>query len=121
MITPFRAQIAAILHRAYLLDIPMHNVTVDTVERYQGGARDIILMSAAVNNRFNLSRIISLNEEGIDRKLNVAVTRAKHQFVLLGNESILMSEHAYRALIGMSARITNLRHDHRRSGRPLHA
>jgi DNA replication ATP-dependent helicase Dna2 len=105
VITPFRAQIAAILHAAHLAKTNMKNVSVDTVERYQGGARDIIIMSSSVNNRQTLSRIISLNPEGIDRKLNVAVTRARQQFILLGNESFLMEEPAYRALIGMSVRL----------------
>lgn len=104
VITPFRAQIAAILHKAHLANLNMDNVTVDTVERYQGGARDIVIMSAAVNNRSSLSRIVSLNDEGIDRKLNVAVTRARQQFILLGCEEVLMQEHSYRALIDMSVR-----------------
>ncbi|HUR29865.1 MAG TPA: AAA domain-containing protein, partial [Saprospiraceae bacterium] len=114
VITPFRAQIAAILHKAHLSNLDLSNVTVDTVERYQGGARDIIIMSASVNNRSTLSRIVSLNREGIDRKLNVAVTRARQQFILLGNEEILMQEHAYRALIDMSVRkiITIPQRDH---------
>lgn len=102
VITPFRAQIASILHLAHQSDLNMKNVTVDTVERYQGGARDIIIMSCAVNNPQNFNRIMSLNAEGVDRKLNVAMTRARQQFIFLGNESILMTEHAYRALIGMS-------------------
>ena len=105
VITPFRAQIAAILHHAHLAKTNMKNVTVDTVERYQGGARDIIIMSASINNRQTLSRIVSLNAEGIDRKLNVAVTRAKQQFILLGNEAILMEEPSYKALIGMSVKV----------------
>ncbi|MBK9981205.1 MAG: AAA family ATPase [Saprospiraceae bacterium] len=102
VITPFRAQIASILHLAHQSKLNMTNVSVDTVERYQGGARDIIIMSCAVNNPQNLTRIMSLNEEGVDRKLNVAMTRARQQFILLGNESILITEHSYRALIGMA-------------------
>lgn len=105
VITPFRAQIAAILHKAHLSNVNMQRVTVDTVERYQGGARDIIIMSSAVNSRQMLARIVSLNNEGVDRKLNVAVTRAKQQFILLGCESILSEQAAYRGLMGMSVKI----------------
>jgi DNA replication ATP-dependent helicase Dna2 len=83
----------------------MDNVDVDTVERFQGGARDIIIMSAAVNNKSTLSRIVSLNKEGIDRKLNVAVTRAKQQFVLVGNETILQEQDGYRMLINQAAKL----------------
>jgi DNA replication ATP-dependent helicase Dna2 len=105
VITPFRAQISAILHIAQQAGINLEGVTVDTVERYQGGARDIVIMSCAVNNRQSLKRIISLNEEGIDRKLNVAVTRAKQQFILIGEGSILQEEPSYRSLIEMCVEI----------------
>lgn len=101
VITPFRAQIASILHLAHQSRVNMKNVSVDTVERYQGGARDIIIMSCAVNTTQHLNRMMSLNAEGVDRKLNVAVTRARQQFILVGNESVLSTEHAYRALISM--------------------
>lgn len=102
VITPFRAQIASIIHLGYLRQIDLSQVTIDTVERYQGGARDIIIMSSAVNSRRSLSKITSVNSDGVDRKLNVAVTRARQQFVLIGNQSLLESEPAYRSLIAMS-------------------
>lgn len=46
VITPFRAQIASIIHLGYLRQIDLSKVTIDTVERYQGGAR--ILSSCPV-------------------------------------------------------------------------
>jgi DNA replication ATP-dependent helicase Dna2 len=102
VITPFRAQIAAITYLAHLQNIDLSHVTIDTVERYQGGARDIIIMSSTVNSRQTLSRITSVNADGVDRKLNVAVTRARQQFILIGTEKILKTEAAYKALIEMS-------------------
>jgi DNA replication ATP-dependent helicase Dna2 len=102
VITPFRAQIAAIGHMALQMNIDLSKVTIDTVERYQGGARDIIIMSCAVNGQASLTRITSLNADGIDRKLNVAVTRARQQFILVGVDSILKKEKAYQHLIEMS-------------------
>jgi DNA replication ATP-dependent helicase Dna2 len=102
VITPFRAQIASIIHLGYLKQIDLSNITIDTVERYQGGARDIIIMSSAVNSQRSLSKITSVNSDGVDRKLNVAVTRARQQFVLIGNQAVLESEPAYRSLIAMS-------------------
>ena len=102
VITPFRAQISAIIHLGYLRQVDLSKVTIDTVERYQGGARDIIIMSSAVNSQRALSKITSVNSDGIDRKLNVAVTRARQQFVLIGNQSVLETEPAYRTLISMS-------------------
>lgn len=108
VITPFRAQIAAIQHLAFQQGVNMEGISVDTVERYQGGARDIIIMSCAVNAPSMLSRIVSVNTEGIERKLNVAVTRARQQFVLIGQEAILRSEPSYAALIQMCVRVDSL-------------
>jgi DNA replication ATP-dependent helicase Dna2 len=102
VITPFRAQIAAITHLGHQMNMDLSKVTIDTVERYQGGARDIIIMSCAVNSQQTLSRITSVNADGVDRKLNVAVTRARQQFILIGQKEILQHEAAYSALIEMS-------------------
>jgi DNA replication ATP-dependent helicase Dna2 len=106
VITPFRAQIAAIHHEAHIRQIDMEEVTVDTVERYQGGARDIIIMSCAVNSRHMMRKIQSVTPEGLDRKLNVAITRARQQFILIGKEDILMQELSYRHLIEMCSELT---------------
>jgi len=101
VITPFRAQIAAISFLAHQQGVDLSKVTIDTVERYQGGARDIIIMSSTVNSRNALSRITSITADGIDRKLNVAVTRARQQFILIGSKEILETADSYRGLIGM--------------------
>lgn len=104
VITPFRAQIAAILFLAHQRGVDLTGVTIDTVERYQGGARDIIIMSCTANQPMSLQRISSINIEGVDRKLNVAVTRARQQFILTGVESVLRTSVAYSALIDMCSR-----------------
>ena len=97
IITPFRAQIALInaqLDKDGLSDM---NITVDTVERYQGGAREIIIISTVVNSTFQLESIISANAKGIDRKLNVALSRAKEQIILVGNPEVLKESKFYLA------------------------
>lgn len=101
VITPFRAQIAAIAHLAHQENLDMDRVTIDTVERYQGGACDIIVMSCAVNTESALDKISSLNQEGVDRKLNVSISRARQQFILVGNEEILGNAGGYRDLMDM--------------------
>lgn len=108
VITPFRAQIAAIQSRAFELNIDLTNVMVDTVERYQGGAKDIIILSTVVQHKSNLERIISPDQEGLDRKLNVAITRAREQFVLIGNSIVLQEEKLYRSLIDNSVALTSI-------------
>lgn len=95
VITPYRAQIALIKSKL-ASTLP---ITVDTVERYQGGARDIIIFSTCTNRASQLERLVSLSVEGIDRKLNVAITRSKEQFILIGNKEILSSNPIYEKLI----------------------
>lgn len=100
IITPYRAQIATI-RKAFEEQIPklLEYISIDTVERYQGGARDIIILSLCTNKLSQLSSLVSLSEEGIDRKLNVAMTRAREQLIILGNREILEVNKTYKALI----------------------
>ena len=77
-------------------------ITVDTVERFQGSERDIIIYSFATNNTHLLNNVQSITKFGnseVDRKLNVAMTRAKHHLILLGNREILSKSSLYRELI----------------------
>ncbi|MFT4536490.1 MAG: DNA replication ATP-dependent helicase Dna2 [Saprospiraceae bacterium] len=100
IITPYRAQIATIKSEfetvcPHLLD----KITIDTVERYQGGARDIIILSLCTNRMSQLRSLVSLSKEGVDRKLNVAVTRAREQLIVIGNREILEGNETYQSLI----------------------
>lgn len=104
IITPFRSQIALIKREIHGLKIPeLNNITVDTVERIQGSQRDIIIYSFSVNQYYQLDFLASNNieDEGqtIDRKLNVAITRAKKQFFVVGNPSILSNNLIYYRFI----------------------
>jgi len=103
IITPYRAQIAAIkLELEKTLPELSNLITIDTVERYQGGARDYIIMSTCSNFSFQLRSLVSLSEDGVDRKLNVAITRSREQFILIGNENVLSQDENYKALIEAS-------------------
>lgn len=96
VIGPFRLQNRRILHQLALLDI--HDVTVDTVERYQGSQRDVIIYATSVTTPDEFT-IIRSESDGIDRKLNVASTRARLQFIMIGNAALLAaSPHYAKAL-----------------------
>jgi DNA replication ATP-dependent helicase Dna2 len=87
VITPFRAQ-AVCIYRA--LPAELQGVTVDTVERYQGGERDIIIVSFAVHSSSQMPSITAPSWDGsVDRKLNVMLTRARQHLVLLGDPHVL--------------------------------
>ena len=103
VITPYRNQIALIRKELRALQIPaLMDVLVDTVERYQGSERDIIIYSFCVNNLSQLRTLPNLTEDNgvwIDRKLNVVMTRARKKMILVGNPSILMQNPIYARLL----------------------
>jgi DNA replication ATP-dependent helicase Dna2 len=99
VITPYRAQIAQILNIMQEKNLDTSRITVDTVERYQGGARDIILISLCTNSVSQVKSMISLSSDGIDRKLNVALTRARKHIVVLGNPALLAEAGIYKELM----------------------
>ncbi|MFN4253428.1 MAG: DEAD/DEAH box helicase [Saprospiraceae bacterium] len=99
IITPWRAQIAQIRQSLAELDLDPDELTIDTVERYQGGARDIILISTCANSPAQLSNLVSRSAEGVDRKLNVALTRARQHVVVVGNPDVLRLDERYRAFM----------------------
>ena len=94
VIVPYRNQITMIRKEISRLGIPpLSEVSIDTVERYQGSQRDVIIYSFTVRNLSQLNFLTaSTFREGdflIDRKLNVAMTRARKQLLLTGNPHIL--------------------------------
>lgn len=107
VITPYRAQIAQIQEVLHTKEINSKLITIDTVERYQGGARDIIILSLCTNSERQMDSLVSLSEEGVDRKLNVALTRARQQVIILGNPSVLKTNEIYRKLMEVCQSISH--------------
>ena len=99
IITPYRAQIAYIRRHLAEANYPADDFTVDTVERYQGSAKRIILMSICANEAYQMAGLSQISEEGVDRKLNVAMTRAREHLVIVGCPDVLRESEVYGKLI----------------------
>jgi len=104
VIVPYRNQIAMIRHEIEALGIPaLLDISIDTVERYQGSQRDVIIYSFTIRQPYQLD-FLTANcfESGgkvIDRKLNVAMTRARKQLLMTGNTSVLSQNPIFAELI----------------------
>lgn len=107
IITPYRSQIALIRKELEQTGIPaLQEIMVDTVERFQGSERDVIIYSFSVNYAWQipfLSNIIREDGVLIDRKLNVALTRARQQMYIIGVPQLLKKDKIYEALINLTS------------------
>ena len=108
IIVPYRNQIAAIESELLILNskfsiLNSPSISIDTVERYQGSQRDVIIYSFTVSRLYQLDFLTAntFTDEGqtVDRKLNVALTRARCQTIMVGNPDILRHNPLFRQLV----------------------
>ena len=110
VIVPYRIEIGRIRHEIERLDIPeLLDISIDTVERYQGSQRDVIIYDFAVSDDNQLQFLTSTcfeDDDGriVDRKLNVAMTRARKQLLMTGKAEILRQNAIFSALIARYAK-----------------
>ncbi len=106
IIAPFRAQVAEIKKQ-----IDQHfpgnsdqtqELVVDTVERYQGDERELIIFSTTISwskQIKNIQSIADYDQKQTDRKLLVSISRARNFLIILGKSSQLKYASAYREII----------------------
>ncbi|KYH26661.1 RecBCD enzyme subunit RecD [Halalkalicoccus paucihalophilus] len=89
VIAPFRAQVATV-SRAI-----RDGVAVDTVDRFQGSSKEVILVSFVATTPADLEGPIFDDY----RRLNVALTRAKKSLVLVGTRAALEVDPLYASVV----------------------
>lgn len=97
IIVPFRNQIA-LVRSLFALHPELQDITIDTVECYQGSQREIILFGTTISRPYQLELLSNLQQiDGmlIDRKLNVALTRARRQCFMFGQKELLQQNPIY--------------------------
>ena len=105
IIVPYRRQIALV--RNALLQSPhpeLAEVTIDTVERFQGSECNTIIYGFTVTRASQLAFLCSTQFEDecgqwVDRKLNVALTRARERMLIVGYRPLLERVPLFRELI----------------------
>jgi len=89
IITPFRKQKELIEDKIIKKPNQFYqNVSVGTVHTFQGHEKDLIIFSTVVSKNAKKGSIMWLNR--MWRLLNVAMTRAKNKFILIGDEQTLL-------------------------------
>ncbi|KAK5975963.1 hypothetical protein GCK32_004804, partial [Trichostrongylus colubriformis] len=83
VISPYYAQVASIRDIMSASD-----VSVNTVDSFQGQEREVVVFSMV---RHNPEKVIGFLQN--ERRLNVAITRAKRQFVLIGSARMMKNRH----------------------------
>lgn len=101
IIAPYRNQIALIRHKIQESNLDdFENIMIDTVERFQGSQREIIIISLCINDVVQFKYLCNLNEDGtVDRKLNVALTRSRNQLFIVGNSHLMQQNPIYNSLL----------------------
>lgn len=96
IIVPYRNQISTIRNEidSYHIE-PLHDIMIDTVERYQGSQCENIIYGFTIGKYYQLGFLTGnqyvdrASGEIIDRKLNVAMTRAMKHLIMIGNARLL--------------------------------
>ena len=101
VIAPYRAQVAALRRR--LAAAGVTDVVVDTVDRFQGAEREVILFSFG-----GVSAATGWGGRGLEfladpRRLNVALTRAQRKLLILGHRRELEQAPLLRRLVAYCA------------------
>ena len=104
IIVPYRNQIAAVRNAIESYGIaPLNDITIDTVERYQGSQREVIIYGFTVHHQAQLDFLTeqTFTEEDvtIDRKLNVVMTRARQHLFMVGNAALLRTNRLFEQLL----------------------
>jgi DNA replication ATP-dependent helicase Dna2 len=106
IIAPYRAQVANLRRHLFAGDeesgwralSPTTRLSVDTVDRFQGGERSIIIISFATS--VTPPAASQLRDHLSDpHRLNVALTRAQRKLILIGNAAALAELPVFRQLL----------------------
>ncbi|XP_058807141.1 putative helicase MOV-10 [Phymastichus coffea] len=97
IVTPFTLQSKQIKKELELRRLK--DISVGTVELFQGQERDVIIMSTVRSKTFVHEGIEHVGFLSSPKRFNVAITRAKQLLVVIGNPNVLQIDNNWRYLI----------------------
>jgi len=106
IISPYRQQCTKI--RQWLTSKGWSDITVGTVENFQGGERDVIVVSTVRSKRtdeLNRDMKFSIGFLGSFRRTNVAISRAKALLIVIGNLKLLGQDNTWSGVLKIAARM----------------
>lgn len=111
VIVPYRNQISTIRNEIDSYHIAeLHDIMIDTVERYQGSQCENIIYGFTIQKYYQMGFLASnqyidhVSGQIIDRKLNVAMTRAMKHLVMIGQAALLGENAVFSHLIDFCKR-----------------
>lgn len=117
VIAPYKAQVRRLQHRlrSYLTvapsstDDPNHTtmqLEINTIDGFQGREKDVILFSTVRSNTIKShhqhhggNAVGKIGFVADERRLNVAITRARKAMLIIGNQETLRSDATWNSLI----------------------
>ncbi|WJX58554.1 hypothetical protein P8452_43997 [Trifolium repens] len=108
IISPYKAQVNEIQEKVkqYMVSDPHFTVNVRSVDGFQGGEEDIIIISSV---RSNLGGNVGFLSDR--RRANVAMTRARHCLWIVGNATTLMNSNSVWRKVVVDAKKRNCFHN----------
>lgn len=96
IITPFKQQQLEIIHQ--LAMNKQEDITVGTVETFQGQERTVIILSTVRSEIFNHDGVEHIGFLSHPKRFNVALTRAKALMIIIGNPEVIGLNKYWRQL-----------------------
>lgn len=94
LISPYKGQVEQLKKQLPDFPFPQENISINTVDGFQGQERDIVYISLVRSNDRN--EIGFLKDY---RRMNVALTRARKKLVIIGDSATIGSDSFYTALL----------------------
>ncbi|MCB1176694.1 MAG: AAA family ATPase [Leptospiraceae bacterium] len=94
ILSPYRSQVEKLKEEFSGFNKENFELEINTIDSFQGSERDIILISLVRSN--DNGEVGFLEDE---KRLNVALTRAREELILIGDSSTLSFNHFYNSLM----------------------